>query len=142
MSHDGDKFIAEEVVRHETGPSVVMNCSTFSNNKHLYIIAGQESHCQLYNVQSVLINETDEVEDIGSETELRQRKLKTSKVDNNKNIKKLKLVVKPSDSVQTDFLDNEPLQRVVRISPCGKLMATGIFKLFSNQFCMYLYVIS
>lgn len=43
--------MAEEVVRHETGPSVVMNSATFNNGKHTYLVAGQESHCQLYHVR-------------------------------------------------------------------------------------------
>lgn len=37
----------------------------------------------------------------------------------------LKFDVKSADSVQTDFLETEPLQRVVRISANGSLMATG-----------------
>lgn len=124
MSHDGEKFVAEEVVRHETGISVVMNCSTFNDNKHLFLVAGQESHCQLYNVQSVVVNDEVEVENIGNNQEIRHRKNKV-KTDNNENNKRLKFVIKPSDSVQTDFLDDQPLQRVVRISRNNKIMATG-----------------
>lgn len=37
----------------------------------------------------------------------------------------LKFDVKSADSIQTDFLESEPLQRVVRISANGSLMATG-----------------
>lgn len=37
----------------------------------------------------------------------------------------LKFDVKSADSVQTDFLQTEPLQRVIRISGNGSLMATG-----------------
>lgn len=33
--------------------------------------------------------------------------------------------IKPGDSIQTDFFEREPLQRVVRISMNGKFMATG-----------------
>lgn len=41
-------------MRHETGSNVVMNCAVRSMAGHSYLAAGQESHCQLYNV-NVLI---------------------------------------------------------------------------------------
>lgn len=128
MSHDGRKFIVEEVIRHETGPSVVMNCSTFSDSTHSYLVAGQESHCQLYNVKNVLIDEPI-IEDI-SDHDNNVRKRKDShkqKADNNKNIKKLTFKLIASDTIQTDFNTDEPIQRVVRISGDGKFMATGKF---------------
>lgn len=40
------------MTRHETGPNVVMNCSVLLGEKRTYLVAGQESHCQLYNVIS------------------------------------------------------------------------------------------
>ncbi|XP_045470580.1 prolactin regulatory element-binding protein [Harmonia axyridis] len=126
ISHNGRIFLAEEVTRHETGPSVVMNFSTFKNGKHTFIVAGQENHCQLYSVDSVIIKE--DVVNAGSENglELRERKPKSKlKTDNNKNSKKLKFVIKPSDSVQSDFSGEEPLLRVIRIHPSGQLLATG-----------------
>lgn len=126
LSHDGEKFIVEEVIRHETGPSVVMNCSTYNDKKHSFLVAGQESHCQLYNVQTVLINNNVEVETLNPHNDIRNRKSKVVHTENHtNNIKKLKFVIKPSDSVQTDFLEEEPLQRVVRISRLSKIMATG-----------------
>nr|CAH7738683.1 unnamed protein product [Callosobruchus chinensis] len=126
LSHNGRKFLAEEVTRHETGGNVVMNCSTFSDNRHTYLVAGQESHCQLYNVNSVLVKEQKVVEN-GLNSDLRQRKPKAKeKTDANENVqKKLKFVVTPSDSVQTDFQQPEPLCRVVRMHHNGKLLATG-----------------
>lgn len=45
--------------------------------------------------------------------------------DQNANLKRIRFDIKAGDSVQTDFLTCEPLQRVVRISPNGRLMATG-----------------
>lgn len=128
LAHDGRRFIVEEVTRHETGGNVVMNCAVFSNNKHCYLVAGQESHCQIYNVNSVLITDEANVETLdNNHSNVKERKPKAKKkTDNNKNIKKtLKFVVKPSDSVQTDFNDPEPLCRVARINPSGKLLATG-----------------
>jgi prolactin regulatory element-binding protein len=128
LAHDGTKFVAEEVTRHETGPSVVMNCSAYSDNKRSYLVAGQESHCQLYNVESVLVTEEENVETIGHNhnSEVRQRQSKAKpKTDNNRNSKRLKFVIKPADSVQTDFQGLEPLLRVSRVHPTGKILATG-----------------
>jgi len=40
-------------------------------------------------------------------------------------IKKITFEIKAADSIQTDFLPIEPLQRVVKISPNGNWMSTG-----------------
>lgn len=130
LAHDGKRFIVEEVTRHETGGNVVMNCSVFNNSKHCYLVAGQESHCQLYHVNSLLVTDEPKVETLdNNHTEVRDRKQKVKqKTDNNKNVKKtLKFIIKPSDSVQTDFNGPEPLCRVARINPNGKILATGKF---------------
>lgn len=138
MSHDGEKFVVEEVIRHETGPSVVMNCATSSDDKHTYLVAGQESHCQLYNVQSVLVYD-EIIENIDGQEQVKNRKQKQKEnVDKNKNnSKKLSFVLKPGDSIQTDFNKEEPLQRVVRISSCGKYMATGMTKIKTKLKILY-----
>ncbi|XP_046746071.1 prolactin regulatory element-binding protein [Diprion similis] len=151
LFHDGVQFVAEEVTRHETGPSVVMNCASHNDGKRTVVVAGQESHCQLYNVNMKIITlENGEVAKgsvtgTGTATAgLRQRrrserddaerekeKLKQERVeevvDSNSNVrhKKLQLIIKPADSIQTDFSKVEPLQRIVRVSPTGKYMATG-----------------
>ncbi|KAF5285728.1 hypothetical protein FQR65_LT02256 [Abscondita terminalis] len=125
LSHDGVKFIAEEVLRHETGPSVVMNCATYNDKKHSYLVAGQESHCQLYNVQSVLVTDNVDIENLDPHNDVRKRKNKTKSDLASKQNAKVKFVIKPSDSVQTDFLEEEPIQRVVRISRFNKIMVTG-----------------
>lgn len=144
LSHNGSQFIAEEVTRHETGPSVVMNCTTYNNEKKIWIAAGQESHCQLYNVSSKVVtvkngevikpasdNTKENIRqrknmDKGEETYVPEERIEEIK-DDNSNIKskRLQLIVKPLDSVQTDFSEVEPLQRIVRISSNGKFMATG-----------------
>lgn len=133
ISHDGDMFIAEEVIRYETGPSVVMNCSSYSNSKHTYLVAGQESHCQLYHVQDQIIDEDfddemEKIETVGHKNGVKHRK-NSSKSDTNRNNlginKRLSFVIKSGDSVQTDFGKEEPIQRVVRICNSGKFMATG-----------------
>lgn len=112
-----------------------MNCSVFSDNKHCYLVAGQESHCQFYNVNSILVTDESKVETLGNNhSEVRDRKAKAKrKTDNNKNVKKLlKFVINPADSIQTDFQGPEPLCRVARISKNGKIFATGEFKIIQN----------
>ena len=52
------------MLRHETGGSVVMNCATFNDGKHTYLVAGQESHCQLYNVRLKVVDTNKEGEKI------------------------------------------------------------------------------
>lgn len=128
MSHDGERFIAEEVVRHETGLNAVMVSAAYSDSKHSYLVAGQESYCQLYKVGSVIVHEDEEIETVGSnDNNVRQRKNKNEFKNNNnsKMKKKLKFVIKADDSVKTDFSGDEPLLRVIRISRKGNLMATG-----------------
>ncbi|KAL1123670.1 hypothetical protein AAG570_001443 [Ranatra chinensis] len=137
LSHDGKRFIAEELGRHETGPKVVMNCATHTTSKHTYLVAGQESHCQLYDVAITVVKQPpDDAKPANGKignNNLRRRRLSRSgsselenKVDGNCNaVKRLQFDFKAMDSIQTDFMDVEPVQRVVRISRCGKLMATG-----------------
>lgn len=126
MSHNGAHFIAEEVTRHETGPSVVMNCASHNNGKKTWIVAGQESHCQLYNVNSKVVTSengelikgsvaaatvnkdglrhrrnSEKVEEAQSHQKDRIEEIK----DDNSNVKskKLQLVLKSADSIQTAF---------------------------------------
>ncbi|KYM75837.1 Prolactin regulatory element-binding protein [Atta colombica] len=146
LSHNGIHFVAEEVTRHETGPSVVMNCASHNNGKKTWIVAGQESHCQLYNVNPKVVTSengelikgptamankdglrhrrnSEKVEDVHSPMERIKEEIK----DDNSNVKskKLQLILKPADSVQTAFGNGEPLQRVVRVNLQGTIMATG-----------------
>ncbi|KAL0130668.1 hypothetical protein PUN28_002353 [Cardiocondyla obscurior] len=145
LSHNGAHFVAEEVTRHETGPSVVMNCASYNNGKKTWIVAGQESHCQLYNVNPKVVTlengelikgqaassskdglrhrkNSERVEEVQSPKE----KIEETKDDNsNVKSKKLQLILKPADSVQTVFGNGESLQRVVRVNLQGTIMATG-----------------
>ncbi|XP_037047161.1 prolactin regulatory element-binding protein [Bradysia coprophila] len=134
--HNGRHFVAEEVIRHETGANVVMNCAVTSDERRSYVVAGQESHCQMYLVNLKVVDE-DEMAKSKPTTEdiLRRRKssakpsgvepIRSKSADVNANTKHIKFEIQPGDSVQTDFTAVDPLQRVVRISPNGKLMATG-----------------
>ncbi|XP_073987349.1 guanine nucleotide-exchange factor SEC12 [Rhodnius prolixus] len=134
---DGKRFVAKEVMRHETGPKVVMNCASYFDNKNTFLVAGQESHCQLYRI-AISVDKEDVIpENNKSNGALEQnnlRKRKSGKGNDASNIpesnkssprKCLKFKFNAQDSVQTDFSETEPIQRVIRISRCGKLMATG-----------------
>lgn len=145
--HNGEKYVADEVIRHETGPTVVMNCATKNDEKRTLLVAGQESHCQMYLVNPIISSSDGEY--AGGKTEtldgLRKRKnvsyqpqangqatgnqqqteQKKSDEDKDRTRKVIRFEIKTSDSIQTDFTEAEPLQRVVRISPNGRLMATG-----------------
>lgn len=125
MSHNGAHFIAEEVTRHETGPSVVMNSASHNNGKKTWIVAGQESHCQLYNVNSKIVTSengelikgpaaTATVNKDGlrhrrnsekvDEAQSQNKRTEEIKDDNSYvKSKKLQLILKPADSVQTAF---------------------------------------
>lgn len=134
LSHNGSRFVAEEVMRHETGPNVVMTCSVRNIQNRSYLTAGQESHCQLYKVNIRMVDAAEMRRgSFKAENGLIRRRRRTvseneniSKKDSNSNTteKRMSFEIRPSDSVQTDF-GNDPLQRVVRISHNGKLMATG-----------------
>lgn len=144
--------MAEEVLRHETGSNVVMNCAVRSDKKHSFLVAGQESHCQLYNVLSRVVSEENgsigdqaspqqRMDKTGArrDSNLRNRKANghsgvedipvaaatTQRTNSNGSLRRLVFDIQASDSVQTDFADREPIQRVVRISLNNKLMATG-----------------
>lgn len=152
--HNGQHFVAEEVMRHETGSNVVMNCAVRSTGEHSYLVAGQESHCQLYHVNMKIENneksENGRIETLkpllgrkgsktldekhlrnrkGSRDASNNRKFSTSKStssDQNRNEDSfLNFEIQAGDLTQTDFSSDGPLQRVVRISLNCKYMATG-----------------
>uniref|UniRef100_A0A182MR26 Uncharacterized protein n=1 Tax=Anopheles culicifacies TaxID=139723 RepID=A0A182MR26_9DIPT len=152
--HDGEKYVADEVIRHETGPTVVMNCAVKNDEKRTLLMAGQESHCQMYLVNTIIdsgdynstsptTNNKADPEGVRKRRSISQQRSTgianapaanvsggdTKKTDDGKPVpaarKQIRFEIKTADSVQTDFTEAEPLQRVVRISPNGRLMATG-----------------
>ncbi|KAH8240737.1 hypothetical protein KR026_004484 [Drosophila bipectinata] len=151
LYHNGSHFCAEEVLRHETGANVVMNFAVRNGGRRGYLCAGQEAHCQMYFVQPRIESEEDgngngigdgkpaPAERPHENGNLRQRnapsgvenlsnghKPPTSAADILRQFKRLRFDIQAADVVQTDFLKSaEPLQRVVRISGNGLLMATG-----------------
>uniref|UniRef100_A0A6M2DHQ7 Putative prolactin regulatory element-binding protein/protein transport protein sec12p n=1 Tax=Xenopsylla cheopis TaxID=163159 RepID=A0A6M2DHQ7_XENCH len=132
LYHNGERFMAEEVIRHETGTSVVMNCSVISNPKGNYLAVGQESHCQLYSISPKII---DLAEWKIEQTNLARRRKNSERAHddnhhaendyNREGFRKMTFEIQAQDSIQTDFTPEEPLQRVIKISHCAKLMATG-----------------
>ncbi|GBP70940.1 Prolactin regulatory element-binding protein [Eumeta japonica] len=134
LSHNGSRFVAEEVMRHETGANVVMNCSVRAVQTRTYLVAGQESHCQLYRVNLRMVDAAEMRRgSFRAENGLIRRRRRTvseneniSKMDknSNKSEKRISFEIRPCDIVQTDF-GEEAMQRVVRISNNGKMMATG-----------------
>ncbi|XP_017133224.1 prolactin regulatory element-binding protein [Drosophila elegans] len=153
LYHNGSHFCAEEVLRHETGANVVMNFAVRNGGRRGYLCAGQEAHCQMYYVQPRVQSEEDgngngngndegkpaPAERPHENGNLRQRnahsgvepvanghKPPLSANEILRQFQRLHFDIQAADVVQTDFLKGaEPLQRVVRISGNGRLMATG-----------------
>lgn len=127
----------------------MMNFAVKNGIRRSYICAGQESHCQMYFVTPHVVTEDEIKEDESNkakitpvterlhENGIRRRGVaseaaahppngfRTSSVQDLNGNLKIRFDIKPADSIQTDFQTTEPLQRVVRISPNGQLMATG-----------------
>jgi len=143
LYHNGKYFVAEEIQRHETGARAVMNMSMKIMDRKTVLVAGQESHTQMFIVTSKVgqippkENATTTTNRRESSAEVRQRRRTESTSQDTPKItpittdstgnqmKRVYFDIKPGDSVQTDFFEREPLQRVVRISMNGKFMATG-----------------
>jgi hypothetical protein len=67
----------------------------------------------LYNVESVLVTEEENVETIGHNhnSEVRQRQSKAKpKTDNNRNSKRLKFVIKPATAYRRTFKGSSPFE--------------------------------
>lgn len=117
-----------------------MNCAVSHDGCRSYLVAGQESHCQLYFVQMKITDHDDNTSSSskqqhnGIDGNLRNRRNSArpsgiEKIPSSTNpidqMKHIKFDIKSGDSIQTDFDVIDPLQRVVRLSSNGKLMATG-----------------
>lgn len=140
-------------MRHETGANVVMNFAVRNGGRRGYLCAGQEAHCQMYYVQPRVQSEEDgngngvgvgdgkpaPEERPHENGNVRQRNAHSgvepvanghrpplSTADILRQFRRLHFDIQAADVIQTDFLKGaEPLQRVVRISGNGRLMATG-----------------
>lgn len=135
LFHNGQHFVAEEIQRHETQVIMNMACSMSlkSIDKRSLLVVGQESHSQMFIITTKVGQPLkDQVGRRESSSDFRHRKNRerlelpgnSAGADTNR-IKKIYFEIKAADSIQTDFTQPEPLQRVVRISRNGKFMATG-----------------
>lgn len=131
-----------------------MNLAVKNDEKRTLLLAGQESHCQMYLVNPIITSTDGEVigggKSEGSVDGMRKRKNVSYQQSNGQAAggqtpeqtkgqgkdkqrqqqsapvrKQIRFEIKTGDSIQTDFTELEPLQRVVRISPDGRIMATG-----------------
>lgn len=140
LYHNGSHFVAEEIQRHETGSRAVMNMSMKIVDRRSLLVAGQESHSQMFIIQSKVgqlpVKETVNRRESSAEVRQRKRTESTSQQETAKaptittdsegnRLKRVYFEIKSADSIQTDFYEREPLQRVVKISGNGKFMATG-----------------
>lgn len=140
LFHNGQHFVAEEVQRHETGSEVIMNMALKRGDDiKSFLVVGQESHSQMFVITTKVgqIPPKETVLRKESNAEVRQRKNRerTESVgngdvdDNSSNtipkMKRIYFEIRTADSIQTDFTQPEPLQRIVRVSPNGKFMVTG-----------------
>jgi prolactin regulatory element-binding protein len=141
--HNGEHFVAEEIQRHETGRQIVMNMSMTQAERKILLVAGQESHNQMF-IVTPKVGQLPPPETSKnrreSTAEVRQRKRTESTSQDTPSkaqatprkdsmtspeMKRVYFDIKSSDSIQTDFSKSDPFQRVVRISPNGKVMVTG-----------------
>lgn len=126
-----------------------MNMSVTQVERKMLLVAGQESHNQMF-IVTPKVGQLPSPESTGkgnrresSSSEIRQRKRTDSTSHENNStpskvqstprkestsspdMKRVYFEIKTSDSIQTDFSKTDPFQRVVRISPNGKYMVTG-----------------
>lgn len=135
LFHNGRHFVAEEIQRHETGAEVIMNLAMTNVDRRSLLVVGQESHSQMFIINPKIgqlpPKETLNRRESSSEVRQRKNRERTESVGSEKSadegprMKRVYFEIKAADSIQTDFTESEPLQRVVRISPNGKFMATG-----------------
>lgn len=114
-----------------------MNMSVKNIDKKSLLVVGQESHSQMFIINTKVgqlpVRETVNRRESTSEVRQRKNRERTESVssvpekitENGIRMKRVYFEIKSADSVQTDFAQPEPLQRVVRISPNGKFMVTG-----------------
>jgi len=92
-----------KVIRYDSGPNVIMNCCTNVNGNKIYIAANEENQCRQY-IADIVIEPTFQ-DGIAS--------------------KEIDFKITPGDSLTTDFNEDEPLQRIVKINNDGNIMVTG-----------------
>lgn len=103
LNRDGKTITMTKVIRHDSGPNVIMNCCTNVSGNKIYIAANEEDKCRQYIVDIV-------IEPV---------------FQDGKASKEIKFKITTGDSLVTDFSEDEPLQRIVKVNNDCNLMVTG-----------------
>lgn len=103
INRDGNAIKITKVIRHDSGPNVIMNCCTNLKGNKIYIAANEDDKCRQY-VANIIIEKT---------------------LLNGETIKKINFKITTEHSLTTDFSEDEPLQRIVKINDDGSIMVTG-----------------
>ncbi|CAI6360093.1 unnamed protein product [Macrosiphum euphorbiae] len=103
LNRDGKTISMTKVIRYDSGPNVIMNCCTNISGNTVYIAANENERCRQY-MADIIIEPT---------------------FHNGKAGKEINFKITSGDSLLTDFSEEEPLQRIVKISNDGNLMVTG-----------------
>lgn len=129
ITHNGDHSIGESVTRYVSGEFSIMTASGSrpgtSNNNEILVAAGQNEFCQIYSL-SLARKESER-----SPSSLRHRHTNGAPGNSQQQPtpveEEVQLVYKTQmlKKVQIDFNKSEPYGKVVRISPNGRLLASG-----------------
>lgn len=103
LNRSGKTVSMTKVLRHDSGPYAIMNCSTNLKGNKIYIAANEDDRCRQY-AADIIIEPTFQ-DGIAS--------------------KEIKFNITNGDALVTDFNKDEPLQRIVKINAEGNMMVTG-----------------
>jgi len=103
LTRDGKNLSMTKVIRYDSGPNVIMNCCTNISGNTVYIAANENDRCRQY-MADIIIEPT---------------------FHNGKAGKEINFKITTGDSLITDFSEDEPLQRIVKINNDGNFMVTG-----------------
>jgi len=103
LNRDGKTITMTKVIRHDSGPNVIMNCCTSVSGSKIYIAANEEDGCRQY-IADIVIEPA---------------------FHNGKASKEINFRITAGDLLTTDFNEDEPLQRIVKINDDGNIMVTG-----------------
>jgi len=103
LNRDGKTITITKVIRYDSGPNVIMNCCTNVSGNKIYIAANEEDGCRQY-IADIVIEPT---------------------FHNGNASKEINFKITAGDLLTTDFNEDEPLQRIVKINNDGNIMVTG-----------------
>lgn len=103
IGRDGKTLTLSRVLRYDSGPNVIMNCCTNLSGNKIYIVANEDDKCRQY-IANIVIEPT---------------------FQNGIASKEINFNITKGDSLLTDFSQDEPLQRIVKVNSDGNVMVTG-----------------